>query len=382
MEKSVLSPACGQALIDKGQRRAAKRRHLVRAQVSAAGKTPAIDALAIVPEGGAQLVQQSFAILRIKSGLPQQGLFALQRAGDLVEPAHHLGGNGILPVIALLQQSSQKIQIAAQVTKRDHRDPAAGQSVIGVVPFGPLGVHPDPTIQHQIRQLGQDRDQQLFQQIDMVNPTLTIGQKLAVGSPPDDPLPDAPLERTVESDGISRVAQDVPVGPEAKRYLGVTEDALAEHADDPFGIVAAPQFEQPQQVDDLVIPPVADIAPGIIGRGSFPVHPIAVDPVGIEAVHGGGVDELGDHVGQKSGESRGQGLPVLEDVPPVALVTQDRVTRMVAHADGKVVPGPAGVAMATAEMQRQVFQGQPDQVRIPGGGRPVAQLLNRHLIRQ
>ncbi len=68
-------------------------------------------------------------------------------------------------------------------------------------------------------------------------------------------------------------------------------------------------LQQAQQVDDLVVAPVADVAPGIVRRRHLPVHPVAGDAVGVEAVHRGGVDELGHQVGQEARDTRPPGPP-------------------------------------------------------------------------
>ena len=106
---------------------------------------------------------------------------------------------------------------------------------------------------------------------------------------------------------------------------------------------------------------------GSSGDDGFPVHAVAGEAVGVEAVHGRGVDELGDQARQEAREGRAQRLPVLEDVAPVALVVQCALAVAVAHADREAVPGPAGVAVAPAEVQRQVLVAQPREVGVAGG---------------
>ena len=64
----------------------------------------------------------------------------------------------------------------------------------------------------------------------------------------------------------------------------------------------------------------------------------------------------------------GQGLPVLEDVAPVAAVAVDGAAGGIAGLDREPVPGTARVAVPTAEAHRQVFPSQPQEMRIAATG--------------
>ena len=51
-----------------------------------------------------------------------------------------------------------------------------------------------------------------------------------------------------------------------------------------------------------------------------------------------------------------QCFPILEDIPPVPLVIEDfGAVVFVPQVDAESIPRAAGVAVATAELQRQVF---------------------------
>ena len=45
------------------------------------------------------------------------------------------------------------------------------------------------------------------------------------------------------------------------------------------------ELQEFQKVDDLVVAPVADVAPGIVRLLDFPVDPLLADPVGVVAVY-------------------------------------------------------------------------------------------------
>ena len=123
--------------------------------------------------------------------------------------------------------------------------------------------------------------------------------------------------------------------------------------------------EQAEEVDDLVVAPVADVAPRVVRLDGLPVDPLVGDAVGVVAVGGGGADKRGDHVFQEERERAAQRFPVLEDVAPVALVAADRLAVRVAHLDVEVIPGARGVPVAAGEVEREVLREESPEVR-PG----------------
>jgi len=76
-----------------------------------------------------------------------------------------------------------------------------------------------------------------------------------------------------------------------------------------------------------------------------------IDAVGVVTVEGRGIDKLRDDVGREFGEGDQLRFPVLENVSPVPLVGAHQPALCVASADAEVVPGPAGIAMTTAEYE-------------------------------
>ena len=74
-------------------------------------------------------------------------------------------------------------------------------------------------------------------------------------------------------------------------HVGIRVDPLAQSGAEGAGLVALPGLQQPQQVDDLVVAPVADVAPGIVRVLGLPVDAGAGDAVGVVAVGGRGVEE-------------------------------------------------------------------------------------------
>ncbi len=92
------------------------------------------------------------------------------------------------------------------------------------------------------------------------------------------------------------------------------------------------------QVYDLMITPVADVRPRVIGVDDFPVNAFRGDAVRVVAVRGSGIEELGDDRVGVVGVRGAECLPVLEDIAPVALIRDERVALFVTHADVEAVP--------------------------------------------
>lgn len=150
---------------------------------------------------------------------------------------------------------------------------------------------------------------------------------------------DASVEVEVEGDGVAGVVEEVFVGADAVGDVGVGEGAAVEEGGEVVGGEVAGGFEELEEVDDLVVAPVADVAPGVVRFCDLPLEAVAGDAVGVEAVGGGGVEESGDEGVEVMGEGVGEGFPVLEDVAPVALVVEDGLAGWAGGADGEAVPG-------------------------------------------
>ena len=98
-------------------------------------------------------------------------------------------------------------------------------------------------------------------------------------------------------------------------------------------MVAVRSLLELQEVDHLVIPPVADEGPGIIRIDGLPFEALPLDAIGVVAIRGGGVRKLEDHAFEDTRVGKGQRFPILEDVAPIALVVQHRLALGVLEAN-------------------------------------------------
>ena len=124
------------------------------------------------------------------------------------------------------------------------------------------------------------------------------------------------------------------------------------------------QFQQLLQVNNLVITPVANIAPRIVGFFYFPINTFLGDPVRVVAVHRGCINKLRDDIFDKFRIAESQRLPVLEDIPPVAFIGEQAITSIVVQFDLELIPGATRVAMAAAESDWQVLMAEAFELRV------------------
>ena len=295
----------------------------------------------------------------------ERGVHVRQQARQLARHGEVLG-----------QQVLGQGQGAAQVGEGDDRQALADERVVRVVPLRALGVHPDAAVGHQVDDLGQDGQQQLLAE--------RHAHEVAVGAVHQPPVGalgrDAPLDPLlrvgVERDRRDRLDHRLVVRRDAVRHVGVREDGPVDERLQPTGVEPARRLQELDQVDHLVVAPVADVRPRVRRLGHLPVDAGARDAVRVVPVGRRRVEEHRDHRLDVLRERPGQRLPVLEDVPPVALEVDARLTAGVGQGDRELVPRPARVAVPAAERQRQVLAHEPQQVRVPGRVGPLDEVVD------
>ncbi len=122
--------------------------------------------------------------------------------------------------------------------------------------------------------------------------------------------------------------------------------------------------------------------PRVVRLRDLPVDTVAGDAVGVVAVGRGGVEEDARPCRPRTPGTLRQGLPVLEDVAPVALVVEPRVAVLVAKADLRTGSTGGWVAVPAAERQRQVLTGQTPQVDVPAGVGDRDEIIGPQPVRQ
>ena len=258
---------------------------------------------------------------------------------------------------------AQEAHVAHDGIERHQREPIAGEGVVGIVPLWPLGVEPDAAVGHEVAELHQQRHQQLLCQGHQAHLAARLTDQPTIRSDLRGGGQQRFVARSLELDGVAWIGHERVEAADAVRHLRIRVNALPQTRGERSRLVSLPGLEQPQQVHDLVVAPVADVAPGIVRVLRLPVDAGTRDAVRVVAVRGRGVEEDADEAAQEARVADAESLPVLEDVAPVALVAVDQPV-LVVDPDGVPVPRPAGIAVAAAEGDGQVAAHEAGQLRV------------------
>ena len=168
----------------------------------------------------------------------------------------------------------------------------------------------------------------------------------------------------VEADGILRIGNNLSVRLDAVRNSSKRELTHIKHVDECLRSMVAAKFNQFAQVDNLMVAPVTDVRPRVIGIDNLPVYTFGCDAIRVIAIGCGCVEELCNDCVDVIGIRSRQRFPVLEYVTPVALISDERFALLVLDTDIKTIPRPRRITMAARERQRQVLHEQAMQLMI------------------
>jgi len=111
-----------------------------------------------------------------------------------------------------------------------------------------------------------------------------------------------------------------------------------------------------------MIVPVPDIGPGISRFGNLPVDSIFGNSIWIITVFCCGIEKFTNYMLQIKRVGIAQSFPVLKNISPVPLIIEFSCSVTLFSFNGKEIPGSAGITMASAESQREIFV--PDSLQI------------------
>ena len=295
-----------------------------------------------------------------RSGRLQILLGGLQNS---VEELYDLAGDGVGGVHAV-KQALQEDHEAPHVAERYHGRTVADERIVRVVPLGAERVHPYARVGHKVAQFGQQGDKQFLghgNQQGLLGLSHHETRVLSVlGQEGEDML----VQVIVEADGVLGVCHYLGIRLEAVRHIGEGKLAHARHVAQRLRVVRKTEFEQAAEVDNLVVAPVADVRPRVLGLYHLPVYALGGNLIGVVAVNGSGVEKLRDDTVRIERVRQGERLPVLEDVAPVALISNDTLAFGVIDTDVKQVPRARRVAVAAGEGQRQILQEEAMELAI------------------
>src|SRR6476620_9419783 len=106
------------------------------------------------------------------------------------------------------------------------------------------------------------------------------------------------------------------------------------------------------EIDNLVVTPVADVCPGVMWFGEFPIDPLTRNSIRVIPICRSRIQKSADHAFDIFRIGIGESLPILEDITPVAFVAQFQRSIRFLDIDHKTIPWSAGIAMPATECQR------------------------------
>ena len=190
------------------------------------------------------------------------------------------------------------------------------------------------------------------------------------------------MQFAVEVDAVTRIAEQVGEWLDLVRNAGQGVTAFVQRRRQSSRLVVLERLQQPEQIDDLVIAPVTDVAPRVVRVFDLPINTRARDAIRIVTIRRRSVQKDGDHGFETERITLREAFPVLKNVAPVALIIVKRLPRFIACADGETIPRTTRVAVATAKSKRQILAREANQLRIGSHLHSHAQLCNVHLLRQ
>ena len=295
---------------------------------------------------------------------------------------HQFGVDSISRVAGFGKEFAQHLHEAVDIANGNHRCAVAYEGIVGIVPFGAKGVHPYTCTGDMVREFGKQRHEQFLCTCDEHRLAVMTKEQTCVltilGNKGEDTL----MRLVVETDGILRISNNLAVRLDAVRHSGKCELAHAKHVDECLRSVVAAELDEFGEIDNLMVAPIADVRPRIIGIDNLPINTFGGDAVRVVAIRRGCVEELGDDSVDVIGIRGRQSFPVLEDVTPVALISDERFAFFVLDTDIEAVPRPRGIAMSARERQRQVLHEEAVQLMVHAIDDTILEFAAAHLFGQ
>ena len=143
----------------------------------------------------------------------------------------------------------------------------------------------------------------------------------------------------IEPYTILGIRLDLCIRFEPVRHVGKSILSLVEQSAQRIRIMLVTNLQQAQQIDDLMVSPIADVRPRVLRFDHFPVEALIRNAVGIIPVRSGRIEELRNDMINIERIGVRESFPVLEDIPPVALVSHYGLPVLVLHMDCEHIPG-------------------------------------------
>ena len=348
----------------------------------------------LAAEAAVRLIAICFACQADSVGIGAQGLrsegerlFVVRLTGQhgsqqVAHELHQFGVDSISRVAGFGKEFAQHLHEAVDIANGNHRCAVAYEGIVGVVPFGAKGVHPYTCTRDMVREFGEQRHKQFLCTCDEHRLAVMTGQQTCVLTILGNEGEDAPVRFIIEADGILGISNDLAIRLNAIRHSCKRELAHAKHVDECMRSVVTAKLDEFGEVDDLMVAPIADVRPRVVGIDNFPIDTFGCNAVRVVAIGRGCVEELGNDSVDVIGIRGRQGFPVLEDVTPVALIGNERFAFFVLDTDIEAVPRSRGIAMSARECQRQILHEQAVQLMIHAIDNTLLEFAAAHLFGQ
>ena len=120
----------------------------------------------------------------------------------------------------------------------------------------------------------------------------------------------------IEINRVFGVCEESVIGLDPIGDVGIDKGVILQVVLQFLGVVGAQKLQKLEQVNDLVVAPVADVRPWIVRLNGLPLKAILEHAIRIVSIESGGIEELENHALNELGIGMDQGFPVLEDVAP------------------------------------------------------------------
>jgi hypothetical protein len=118
---------------------------------------------------------------------------------------------------------------------------------------------------------GQQEDQQLLEERAAMDLSGCVAEQPSVSADFLHPGLECPVTILIEGDGVVGIGDDLFPWRDAVGYVGMYENRMLHQILHPFGQVSLQLLDEPTEVYDLMIAPVTDVRPEIVGLGNLPV---------------------------------------------------------------------------------------------------------------
>ena len=135
---------------------------------------------------------------------------------------------------------------AAQVVQGNHGNPVANECVVGIVPFGALGVHPNAPFRNEVGYFGQHRGHDFLDEIHFVDENVSFTQQGSIAANLVLLEAYSGFALVIEFNGVLRILEQFLVRLDAVWHVGVHERVVGEIFVELLRVICLQELEELQ----------------------------------------------------------------------------------------------------------------------------------------